>query len=224
MNILLYQFGKVASIALRDALQGQFDVNHVHHYLDARNILSQEPGQAFVVINIVRNFYDRNISAYFQNMDNKTHLIWYLGDRNHIKTLSIERLQEEFKIRHLAMLGFLENWYYHFNVTLGVNIYDSTFDRERGFLKAETERFRIFIIRYEDIKEWNDILPRMLPIDKINIRHLNVSNEKWHSKLYEEFKRKYRFSEDEHIIIENSRVMNHFYTKDEMRLYKSAYA
>ena len=97
----------------------------------------------------------------------------------------------------MSKIAFLENWYHHFNVTLGMNVYDHKFNRERGYLAAETERFRVFIIRYEDISRWNEILSKILLIDDVIIRDENVSTAKWHSRLYKEFKRTYRFSDDE---------------------------
>ena len=94
-------------------------------------------------------------------MENAEHQIWFLGDRDYIESLTIESLHENFRWKHIAKLGFLENWHYHFNVTLGVNIYERAFDREKRLLEINAGRFKILIIRYEDIHIWNEILSNL---------------------------------------------------------------
>jgi hypothetical protein len=222
-NVFIYQFGKVASLSLHYSLERYVNSVHVHDYKEMRNLVNKKPDDKYFIINIVRNFFDRNISAYFQNIDNENHLIWYAGNKSHVNSLSVEELHNDFREKNIAMLGFLENWYYHFNVTLNIDIYNFEFNKKNGFIILENEKFRILILRYEHIEIWENIIKEFLKLEEWKMVNENISNKKWYSKIYDEFKETYKFSRDENAIIMNSRVMNYFYEKEELQYFLMKY-
>ena len=224
-DVIVYQFGKVASSALVWALKPRFNACQVHGHQEARELLAKSPHKKLYVINIVRNLFDRNISAYFENLENQEHAVWHigLGTRSDIASLPMEALHEDFRLKNLVMLGFLENWYSRFKVTVQADVFDRRFDRHAGFRVLDSARCRILLLRYEDSSRWEPIISRFLEWDSFKIIRANTSRKKWYGDLYQRFKETYSFSSDEAAIVFHSRSMQTFYAEQELQGFLNRY-
>ena len=223
-NVIVYQFGRVGASALVQSLAPRFHAIQSHSYEEVREILRANPGRKYYVINMVRNFFDRNIAAYFENLDNRNHLLWCVGARDDALSLPMADFHGIFRSKSLFMLGLLENWYTHFNITLGIDIYARNFDHEAGFCRLSSDRFEILLLRYEDRSGWSKVISDFLDWPVPEILENDAPHGKWYAKLLDRFRKSYRFSPDEEAIIFNSRCMRHFYSKKELRAFRGKYA
>ena len=66
-KIIIYQFGKVGSETLHHTFKhySKAEVHHTHNYNDLIELKTTKP---VLIINVVRNLFDRNISAMFENI------------------------------------------------------------------------------------------------------------------------------------------------------------
>jgi hypothetical protein len=215
-NLIIYQFGKVGSSTLTKTFENIIPTTHTH-YFDSNLIKNKT-----LIINVTRNLFDRNISAFFQNINNKPNDgdfdIPYNGKHiregclmysekkemseliNFFRDINIEKL---LKIRYT-------NWYKYFNEQLNINIFEKPFDFYKKYTIYETNNITLIILRFEDINNWEDILSTIFN-RKINIISDNLTNNKDIYELYENFKKTYKYSEEEINLIKNIYFMKHFY-------------
>ncbi len=129
-----------------------------------------------LVINVTRNLFDRNISALFQCINSKPreedYIIPYNG--KHIREgcllytekININELTTFFRninINKLLKIRY-KNWYSYFNEQLNVNIFSDDFDFKKKYAIYETPNITTIILRFEDIKEWNNIFGNIFTI------------------------------------------------------------
>uniref|UniRef100_A0A6C0EF78 Sulfotransferase domain-containing protein n=1 Tax=viral metagenome TaxID=1070528 RepID=A0A6C0EF78_9ZZZZ len=215
-NLIIYQFGKVGSSTLTKTFENIIPTTHTH-YFDSNLIKNKT-----LIINVTRNLFDRNISAFFQNINNKPNDgdfdIPYNGKHiregclmysekkemseliNFFRDINIEKL---LKIRYT-------NWYKYFNEQLNINIFEKPFDFYKKYTIYETNNITLIILRFEDINNWENILSTIFN-RKINIISDNLTNNKDIYELYENFKKTYKYSEEEINLIKNIDFMKHFY-------------
>lgn len=215
-NLVIYQFGKVGSSTLTKTFENIIDTTHTHYF--NCNLIKNKT----LIINVTRNLFDRNISAFFQNINckpvssdfdiplNGKHIregcLMYSEKKemnelvDFFRDINIEKL---LKIRY-------NDWYSYFNEQLNINIFEKPFDFDKKYNIYETNNITLIILRYEDISNWENILSNIFN-RKINIISDNLTNNKDIYELYENFKKTYKYSEEEINLIKNIDFMKHFY-------------
>lgn len=218
-RIIIYQFGKCGSTSLYDLFKSfvgtKNNVLHTHHDdFISKNIHSTK--QKELIITVTRNIFDRNISSFFQNITNEGHF-WYMGSAENIKKLQMNKIMESYikkNITHSEVV--LKNWYSNFNKKLDIDVFAKKFNFADKYVIYETPKYTILVLRYEDIKQWDFILPKIFSNKFPKLPTSNVTSEKNIGNIYSLFKKTYKVSQQEANIIKNIDVMTHFYKKKEI--------
>tara|TARA_Y100000768_G_scaffold337593_1_gene279829 strand:- start:1014 stop:1727 length:714 start_codon:yes stop_codon:yes gene_type:complete len=220
-NVLIYQFGKVASSTLRDTFSQYIETRQTHYF--NKNMLKNKT----LVINITRNLFDRNISALFECINSKPNKNSFIIPCNgkHIREGCL-LYTEKRNINDIAM--FFRNininkllkirytkWYSYFNEQLNIDIFSDEFDFEKKYAIYETPNITTIILRFEDISEWNTILGNIFT-NNIKFKNSNLTSNKPVYNLYNNFKKKYKYSKEEITLIKNIDFMKKFYTNEEI--------
>ena len=105
---------------------------------------------------------------------------------------------------------------------MNVNIFSDDFDFKKKYAIYETPNITTIILRFEDIKEWNNIFGNIFT-DNINIKTLNLTNNKPIYNLYNDFKKNYKYSNEEINLIKSIDFMKKFYTQTEIDTFIKKY-
>ena len=146
-EIIVYQFGKVGSRTLQHTFAKYSslvrEVKHSHNFNDLIGLKTTKP---VLIVNVVRNLFDRNISAMFQNIYKNNINDSYINKKGFTregcflgntyamehfkKSGDIDKLSNFFKkVNTEILLKKLNNkWYSDFNKKLGINIFETPFD------------------------------------------------------------------------------------------------
>ena len=195
-----------------------------------------------LIINVVRNLYDRNISAFFQNINNYKHGVWYYCPHTDNKSIKIDNLINFFRnitiskksikidnlinffrncnIRHLNEL--IAPWFKNFNDKFNINIFSKEFDNKKKYNIYNTSGPIILTLRFEDINDWGNILSNIFNI-KIELQTKNLTEKKKFFDIYNKFKKEYKYSDEEIKIIDNIDHFLYFYTSNEIENFKKKY-
>jgi len=165
------------------------------------------------VIFSVREPIGRTVSAFFQNMK---------------QFVPKEELgNEEFVLAKLSTLFLdLENYHifdknvYHDHID-GLDIYAQPFDVEKGYAVYETERLRIMVLKFERIKEWQELIPTLLlPDEQDDFKYVptNLSERKTNYAVQQVVIQNFKPSpQDIYVKLDRHRLMlTHFYSTEEI--------
>lgn len=226
-KIIIYQFGKVGSETLRSTfMQIKEEVQHTHDFND----LILKPTKPLLIVNVVRNLFDRNISAMFQNIGaygppaelaiGKNGYIregYFLQNRPLLLGENISEISDFFRKTNIEILLKLiyKKWYSDFNKYTGIDIFETPFDRDKKYKIIPGCNKTILVLRFEDIEQWGNILSNIFDY-KIQLVSKNLTKQKPLHSLYEKFKKHYKYSKEEIKMIKKIDFIKHFYTKDEI--------
>lgn len=217
-RIYIYQYGKVGSCTLLKTLKRHH--SNVHHtHLFEKNMLLNNT----LIVNVVRNLYDRNISAFFQNINAKKYPSWYYCPKKDNEKIKMKHLMNHYKkvnIEHLK--SDINTWYERFNNHLKTDIFDKKFNFQDKYSLYTSNNRTILTLRYEDISEWTNILGKIFNL-KINLLNNNLTVKKPTYQLYIDFKKQYKYSEEECHLVKEIDHVKHFYTPEELEKYKNQY-
>ncbi len=222
-KIVIYQFAKVGSQSLLE-LFGQITKETpiepvlnlpikgkaIHSHSDEVIKILMEEGDNILVINIVRNLFDRNLSNFFHRLR--------ATDRLSSSLIDFDALFEEFKAYNLRLSKGLATWYDKFAELFQIDLFKRPFDHKRKFILLKSEKVTLLIIRFEDIEQWPQIFEQTLNLRNITIPRLNTMGH----PFYKEFKKEYRFSKEEIDLICSINFMKFFYKSQEMTKFSNA--
>jgi len=154
-----------------------------------------------IIIESIRNYIDLNLSTIFHNIKKKRYKLPKNNKINTIRKSMIEILKNDRKPYSVSM------YKKHFNIDLfnEFNIY-------KNYYYNETDTCHLLFLKFEDIKNWQKIINKVLPV-KFKTKHANKNN----NKLYNKCKRKIKYTKNELKILENE-THKCFYTKNEIDL------
>jgi hypothetical protein len=232
-NIIIYQFGKVGSSTLYRTFS-QYNKNTIHTHFFHKNMLKNKT----LVLNVTRNLFDRNISAFFQNIYTKPKKEAYITppDGKHImegcflytEKREINDLINFFRnvnIKKLLKIRY-KHWYSYFNQQLNINIFKDNFDFKKKYSiynsECNSKKITTIILRFEDINEWATIFDTIF-VNKIQILTSNLTSQKNIYQLYKKFSLEYKYTEEEINLIKNIDFMKKFYTDEEINKFIKKY-
>ena len=208
-KIVIYQFGKVGSSSLKETFKS-LGKRTIHSHNWKNEYLFSNQGRS-LIINVVRNIKDRNISALFQNINNKNELNFYYN-----KNLdNFDNLSLHFEKCHKKEMEWMKNYYKNFENLCGISIFDKEFNIDEPYLffpKAKCNS-AVLILRFEDINEWPLIFKKIFGF-KINLIDSNRSENKQIYPIYKNFKKNYVFNDNLIEEIWNIDFMKFFYPID----------
>jgi hypothetical protein len=239
--VIVYQMGKVGSSSVMNSLHwcGVATVFHVHrlnpdniervrqeyltHGLTAPDESLGERLYADIVkrqrrakfITLVREPISRNISAFFENFKRFTGVEYGDGD------LGVEELVSIFveEYRHLVPLTWFD---VEVKQTLGINVYEHPFPKDRGYLSIKKESFELLILKLEiadSIKE--EVVAQFLDIDNFRLTRANVAQDKDYAQTYRDFLRAIRLPKSYVEIMCSAKYTRHFYSEAEIEAVRS---
>jgi hypothetical protein len=197
------------------------------HVLASRYLLErfdrERSGKRWKVISIVRDPVARNISAFFQAFP-----IYFSqevakeaakhGGRS-ISGLDVDRLIGLFldqfgEDRHHLPLEWFQ---LHMQPAFGLDVYDSPFDRDRGYQTYSNEQCELLVLRMEDLR--NTLQPALRDFLGVEIPVLtsaNVSADKEYADSYREFMERMVLPPSYLDTLYNSKYARYFYTEEEI--------
>ena len=248
--ILIYQMGKVGSSSVHHSIKKQIPERSIYHFhsihkdaIDGHNannkkfIKAGEFGKVFTgipfveemnkritkgsdffdIITLVREPISRNLSFYFQNAHRLTP---DFKEKCIDGTLDIKQMVENFhKKKHIHTRGLI--WLdREIEGVLGINVYDSSFPKEKGYKIYEGKNARLLLMRMEDLSTMASVIGSFLGKDDFYLENNNEATQKYYSEAYKQFKKQIRFSEEYIENLYSHRFCTHFYTPEELQLSK----
>lgn len=243
--VLVYQMGKVGSLSIVKSLQnsGLFPVFHLHAMLPISSlqnrklfdensrqlpsirlskIRSERKGKflyenvilkkrAIKVISLTREPIGRNISAFFQNFERET------GKKCEDCYFNSQELTDIFLtyFSHSMPLNWFDN---HLRNHIGIDIYEYTFPKDRGFLSIQKDNVDLLVLKVElpdSIKE--KIIAEFLGLKEFKIINTNVGEDKNYRDMYKEFRQNLKLPISYVEEMCSSKYFNHFYTEEEIK-------
>lgn len=163
------------------------------------------------VITLVREPVHRNISAFFESLDE-------IVPEARQGNTTIEELGHAFleRFNHDAPMSWIKT---QLTPVFGLDPYAVPFPHQAGFQILEGDRARLLIIRMEDVtrcisKATGSFLGR-------NIRHLpraNTTESKWYGQLHDRFLAEFELPAEYFTRLHGSQFARHFYTPEELAL------
>lgn len=234
--VLVYQMGKVASSSIYYSLKESDNiVYHVHRLsekhirelhktqlektglveskaVDERgvrlnNMFIKSNKRPIHIISLVRNPIDRNMSAFFQNKE------YYTKKHDYSDTEKLTNLFYQLYDHDTPL-----NWFdREFKDCLNVDIYDSSFPKDKKYKLLKSNNYNILLMRVDledSIKE--NIISAFLGISNFKLKNKNVGIQKTYNEEYKDFKRKINLSDSYMNKMLNSKFTNYFYTNSEI--------
>jgi len=218
----LFQFGKVASKAIQQALYSAGHTNFVLHLhwsndllrthpdcmLTYGEILNSRPQKVINFITGVRDPFERMISGYFQSN--------FESSPRYTPAVTAARVGKELMDYFVERNGadMVLNWFGH-QFYRGVDIYRHAFDRQQGYCVIEENNTRIFLYRFENLSSLNEPLSKFTGLP-IAIPESNRSAQKDYGELYQSILQTTKFPRETGEKILASQFVRHFYTDAEI--------
>ncbi len=187
------------------------------HMWDAdyvRAAIETTPDRQWEVVTAVREPLSRSVSAFFEGAERRGDVDLSVPYREQ----SIDRLTRLFVANH-KIHAVSSHWFAsEFKLGTGVDVFSTEFPAEQGFAIYESPRFRVLLIRFEDLPSvgptaiadffgWDT--PASLPA-------LNSAEGKSYAHLRERFRREALIPPWLVDSLQSSPVANHFYSPSEL--------
>jgi hypothetical protein len=238
--ICVYQMGKVGSTAVHRAIAAQalpVPLYHAHmlaeldaieasvrqnyaapsstlrqlaHGRELAEMIRRDPTVRWNVITIVREPVVRNVSAFFESLQE------FVPGARTVGTSAAD-LREIFLERfgHTAPIYWLQR---QLTPVFGIDPYTTPFPHSAGYQIIEGERARLLILRYEDLRGcFSQALQEFLGINVRRLPQANDSGAKWYHQLQRDFLDDFAFPASYLELMYESDYAQHFYTDDERR-------
>lgn len=221
--VLVYQMGKVGSQSVYYSLRetGYFPILHFHYvsllkeynryehhyvqYLLKRN-------QPVKIISLVRDPVARNLSAFAHDFKG------YFGGR--MQDHSLDKLESLFWQYDRHSLGV--NWFdEEFLETIGVDVYQYNFAKERGYQQIREGTLEILILQVEvpdQIKR--GVISKFCNVPGFELRRYNLASARDYKGNYDAFVDRITLPEEYLDQLYNSRFTHHFYSQRKIDTFK----
>ena len=238
--VLLHQMGKVGSSSVRDTLRSMDGVCVFQtHWCNERNLAHRagvvhedrrisnrygdrdhfgamlhhriiEPGLATKVITMVRDPIARNVSSYFQHLDE----IW--GVRRAHEQIDLDELLRGFYevFEHDEPLSWFDT---EIHDLFNIDVYASTFDSERRWSLLEAAPWSVLVMRADlpdagKQQAMNELLGRTVPV----LSRSNVGEDKGYASVYTAFKERLELPVTYLDRFYDAPCTRHFFTDEEI--------
>lgn len=169
------------------------------------------------IVTLVREPISRNISAFFQVLDQITGI-----EDAHTKYSTAGLLELFFKhYPHDIPLTWFDR---EFKPTLGIDIYSYPFPKEDGSMIINEGEYDILVMRHDlDDKSKEACLKRFLGVNEAPIKITNTSIQKNYADTYRRFIQDICLPVDYISRMLDSKYSNHFYTAQELTSIRQAW-
>lgn len=234
--VLIYQMGKVASSSIYSSLKDKnfvtyqihrFDKDYIQEVHDShknktgfsesrivdergirlKQLFLEKRNRPIYLISLVRDPIERNMSAFFQNKEHLT--------KNHSYTNTKELIELFYELyEHDTPLTWFDK---EFKKTMGVDIYDFSFNKEEKYGVFNTNNCNVLLLRVDiDDSAKAKIIQQFLAMDSMEIKNKNIGSLKGYNSEYKEFTKNINLSESYVDKMLSSKFTKHFYTEEEI--------
>lgn len=243
--VLIYSLGKVGTTSLATVLDQQFHVPVVHcheiaqvpspadwerRHPDSHGVvppaawrgdyiarrMRRDPSARWDIICGVRDPVARHVSALFQHRGT-------FGVREHD-----DEDQEIAAIEHAIAMQFREgeaglDWFdAELHEVTGVDVFAEPFPHDAGYQIYENGRFRVLLIRFEDLARVGpSAVAAFLGVQIAEVPHENVGAQKSYQALYRRFLERGVITDESLDLAYGSRLATHFYTAHEIEAFRA---
>ncbi|HEX8687059.1 MAG TPA: putative capsular polysaccharide synthesis family protein, partial [Pyrinomonadaceae bacterium] len=185
----------------------------VNNLADLAHAVREElikPGRPAKIVTLVREPVARNVSFYFQILDD----LWQTRAAH--ENVPLARLLAEYHDRfsHERSLNWFDE---EFKPSLGIDVYEHPFPREAGFRRIDSGAYEVLVMRHDlDDRRKEEILADFAGVPRVSLAPRNVGAEKPYAAVYREFLRRVRLPEAYVDRMLGSRYARHFYTPEEL--------
>jgi hypothetical protein len=225
--VIVFQMGKVASSTIEATLNEApgVDVFRAHRLRREEQARPEKPGRRLYeswlihehliqpripakVVTLVREPVGRNVSAYFQNIDQ------LFDVKDAWKKLSSEELTRGFleKYNHQRALTWFDA---EFKPVLGIDVYQRPFLHEQGFQRIQSAPYDALILHVEvpdEVKARE--LARLLGLAELKLVQKNVGEAKDYAEIYQRFVRTLKLPASYVDEMLDSKYARHFFTDE----------
>ncbi|WP_159434775.1 putative capsular polysaccharide synthesis family protein [Rubritalea squalenifaciens] len=212
-----------------NTLQLQYRIYHSHTAEDFISKLERNNNneQVIELITATRDPVSRKVSTFFQNIIDGPY-DYAFGSQEKVLDAGMDELLRRFQTWQEGIeeaTGWFDK---HFFSATGIDVYANPFEKDKGWQIIEQGKWRVLILRYEDISvnhvdALNDFVSRRYG-DRVTYKELkskNLSSGKWYSGLMKTFYEQIKFSQEEMAAAYDSKYAHHFYSDDELRKMKA---
>lgn len=217
----LYTMPKVGSISVRDALrEAGYDPFHHHDFRDdaGKAMMDAMKQKGVTIISLVRDPLARLVSEYFFHIGFFDYLD---GLRNVEAGENVYRaLKERMKRFHLQY--DFSNWFEkELQAVTGIDVLEYPFDKERGYMCVEKEGIRLMIMTLEKMSTLENELAEFVGTDTVEIGKRNASDNFETKYAYKEFVQNVSFNEEELSEFYDNKYVKHFYSAEQIEIFKN---
>lgn len=240
--VIIYQMGKVGSSSTYHALLSLgFFTLHCHFLVAERISKNLEhppyqdympyrmqflhwlwihdhivaPGRPAKFITLVRDPIANTIASYFEGRIDR------FSDES--QRMTVEEVQQAFDAERDAILEDRLTWFdREMKQALGIDVYATPFDKERGYARYQQGNFEVLLLKLEmddAIKE--RAIAEFLGLETFQLAHANIGEEKMYADLYRRFKQDVIIPADALEMAYSSQFVRHFYTDSEIAMFRS---
>lgn len=195
----------------RDGWKGGRRALHVwegQYLYDKVRASREEPWR---IVTLVREPVARNVSAFFQTLDQDR-----TAAREDVDALAHAFADFE---GHDEPLRWFDC---ELEPVFGVDVFARPFPQSRGYDVFRNERARVLVVRLEDLKRVaGEAFGEFLGLDGFAIRETNVASDKDYSRAYSAFVSSVRLPAAYLDEMYGSRYTRHFYSKEEIEAFRS---
>jgi len=246
--LIVHQMGKVGSSSVLASLEKHFNQPILHtHFLNqerlnahlstrknkglkisehlkiAQSINQKIPNllsnRKWKVITLVREPIARNISAYFQNLDQE-HIKNCLNQYQD-NIIELEEIINYFfqNYSHDIPLKWLD---WEIKNVFGIDVYQPSFIPQKGYQLYSYKNIDLLLIRLESLSEcWNEAIEKLSisqdSNNSIQLQQYNIGKDKKYSNLYTEFIDHIKIPESYVEKMYNSQYAKQFYNEQEIK-------
>ena len=195
-----------------------------------KEILSSFNDHKIKIISGIREPVERIISQDWEHMSipflyNDTFIPDILDSKNgHFITELVEHEKESGMKYDCTSCFYLDvaDWFDdHIKKVFGIDIFDYSFDKKKGYSIIEKDNISIFIYRLDKLDKLEEEIREFTGISSFILKRENVASEKKYIFAYKEYLRNIRIKESLFSVLANSKGMTHFYTEEECEKYRN---
>lgn len=229
--ILVYSMGKVGSTSVYRSLRARLphaNIFHVHFLSDywlnerlpnadahfhgnikigkrIRDFIARHPNRRLKIITLVREPVMRDLSGLFENWE-----AHFDKDESDVSTL----LSKMHAHSHEYSLNWFDTEFKNFT---DFDIYNASFDKEKGYSIYNSEQADILCVRIEDLdRVASQAFYEFLGLRNFAVEHKNRADQKDRSHLYKLVRDQYVAEKEKLARLYSSKYVTHFYAQKEI--------
>ncbi len=238
--LLLCSISKVGNESLIESLHEEkrpdvFFTRHALYYnkstlKQTKEIIQNFDNHKIKIISGVREPIERIISLKWQVISffylHEDKCITTLIDEKYHNCISSWELYENLNGTEFNSSSYcypdVSDWFSdHIEKVFGINVFDYSFDKEKGYTIVNKGNVSIFIYRLDKLDKLENEIKEFSGDRSFKLERANIASEKKYTFAYEKYLEDVKVKREFFGKLVNSRGMKHFYTKEECENYRN---